>query len=609
MTVKKSILIFYVFIFCLTNSVFAQTELILKDAINKALIEEGLTGAVWSVVDADGKITFDAVGINNKKTGKLLKSTDKVNIGSITKTLIATGILRLATEKKLDISEPIKKYLPQLNFDNQWEVNSPITIRHLLDHTSGLTDIRLWQIFSENAKANSPLEFAFKKNPKVLKVHAQPGSIFSYSNMGYTLLAMVIESVSKEKYERYLDKHLLLPLGMANSTFQFVSQVGNKADTSLAFGHLDNQTIYSALPMYLRPAGQFTTTAYDMAIFAQFLLSDGTINDNEFISSTYLEEMGKPQNTISKQKGLSTGYGLGAMTRDRHGYIGLAHSGNIVGYHAMLYLFPKFKKAFFISHNMDSETANYERFNEILIKYLKLDTTTKHTKTIKHKGLKDWNGYYLPVFSKVEPFTYFDILSSFTKVKITDSSVVLAPFQKAEKILHQVSENILIADGKIGNSNVFYKDNSDKIYISDGFSTLRKVSGYYLLAYWVSFALGCIGLIFLLFSAIFQAVRSKKQILLNPIFASFLATLFLLVPIPFFFFQSFVALGDKTTASLLLFISTCFLPLGFIFSFVQYLRNGLSSLINKFNFIAIILALQWIVVLFIWGLIPFRLWI
>ncbi|MBY0434480.1 MAG: beta-lactamase family protein [Cyclobacteriaceae bacterium] len=367
MTLKKCFYIFYLLIFCLTDSVVAQTDQDLKNEISKALIEEGLTGAVWSMVDADGKITMDAAGLNSKETGKPLKPTDRVNIGSITKTLIATGILRLATENKLDLNNPVGNYLPQFTFDNQWQASNPITVRHLLDHTSGLTDIRLWQIFSEHAKPNSPLEFAFTQHPNVLKVHAPPGEVFSYSNMGYTLLAMIIESVTNEKYESCLDRNLLAPLGMTNSTFQFVSQVGDNADANLAFGHLDNQIIYAALPMYLRPAGQFTTTAYDMAKFAQFLLSDGTINGQEFIHHDYLSQMGQAQNTVSKQKGLLVGYGLGAMTRDRHGVVGLAHSGNIVGYHAMLYWFPKFKKAFFISHNMDSETANYERFNAIFI--------------------------------------------------------------------------------------------------------------------------------------------------------------------------------------------------------------------------------------------------
>ena len=608
MKFKIKFRIFYFFIFCLTNSAFAQTYQNLKNEINKALIEEGLIGAAWSVVDADGKITYDAVGLNNKETGKQLKPTDKVQIGSITKTLIATGILRLATENKLNLNDPVSKYLPHLTFENKWEKSCPITIRHLLDHTSGLTDIRLWQIFSEKANPNSPLELAFNHDPKVLKVHTQPGSVFSYSNMGYTLLGMIVESVTKEKYESYLDKSLLIPLGMTNSTFQFVSQVGKKVDKSLAFGHLDNQKVFPAVPMYLRPAGQFTTTAYDMAIFAQFLLSDGTVNGKMFIDYNYLLQMGKAQNTISNQKGLLVGYGLGAMLRDRHGQIGLAHSGNTVGYHAMLYWFPKFRKAFFISHNMDSETANYERFNKIFIQYLNLDTVLNRPKKVQTKGLEDWMGYYLPIFSKVEPFAYSDILSGFTKVKFNDSMVVLAPFQKAEKTLYQVGNNTLIDEEKLENSHVFYKDSLGKVFISDAFSTHRKVSGYYLVAHWISFILGCIGLLILFFSGFFQMMKSKKRIVSNPIFASFLATILILLPMPFFFLQSFVALGDKTIASILLFFASCFLPIGLAFSFGYYLKNGILSLKNKLNFIAIILAFQWIVVLFTWGLIPFRLW-
>ena len=123
MTHKKYWLLLSYFTLNLTNLLFAQNDLILREEINKALMEEGLTGAVWSIVDMDGKIKFDAVGVNNKETGKQLKSTDKVHIGSITKTLIATGILRLATEKKLDIDEPIEKYLPQLTFYNSWQAD------------------------------------------------------------------------------------------------------------------------------------------------------------------------------------------------------------------------------------------------------------------------------------------------------------------------------------------------------------------------------------------------------------------------------------------------------------------------------------------------------
>ena len=64
---------------------------------------------------------------------------------------------------------------------------------------------------------------------------------------------------------------------MTNSSFKFISQIGNDSDKQLAYGHFDDGKPVSALPMYLRPAGQLTTTAEDIGIFLRFMMSDGTI--------------------------------------------------------------------------------------------------------------------------------------------------------------------------------------------------------------------------------------------------------------------------------------------------------------------------------------------
>jgi CubicO group peptidase (beta-lactamase class C family) len=604
--------LFYTFllIVCVIGSTPAQTNSDLKREIETALKEEGLTGAVWSMVDADGRVTIDAAGLKNGKSGVFLKSTDRVHVGSITKTILAVGMLRLATENKIDLDEPAGKYLPGLQFNNVWEAGHPVTIRHLMDHTSGLTDIRLWQIFSEKADPDSPLAFTFTKDKSVLNIQSQPGTVFSYSNMGYTLLAMIIENVTKERYETYLDKNFLQLLGMKNSTFQFVTQSGDKADLMLAYGHLDGRVIHPALPMYVRPAAQFTTTALDMTLFAKFLMSDGRIGEKEFVKTAYLRQMGQPQHTLAKQNGLQIGYGLGAKRRDRNGQVGLAHSGNIVGYHAMLYWFPEQIKAFFISHNMDSETANYERFNDILIRHSKLDKPTiDPVKTLPLTSIVNWSGYYVPVFSKVEPLAYADVLASFSKVRVNNNSVSIQPFQKPEKTLSQTAPNIFRADGKVENSQVFYQDGEGQSFFSDGFSTHKRINGYYLMAHWISFTLGGLGLVYLLISGIVQTIKFLKHIFSKPISGAFVGVLTLLIPIPFFLTQSFVALGDQNVASVLLFISTGILPVGLAISVIQFLKKGTPKRQDRMLLAAVLFSLQWLLVLFFWNLIPFKLWV
>lgn len=593
----------------LIHAANAQTDDSLQSEIRRALVEEKLTGAVWTVVDADGEIAVDAAGLKNQQTLEPFKPTDKVHIGSVTKTVLAVGVLRLISEEKIGLDDPVGKYLPEIKFDNKWDQTNPVTVRHLLDHTSGLEDLRLWQMFTARAAPDSPLAYAFDKDPSVLRVRTRPGSVFSYSNMGYTLLGMVIEKVANEPYEIYLDANLLRPLKMQNSTFGFVTQIGEKADRDLAMGHLDDQTTFPALPIFLRPAAQFTTTAYDMGLFLKFLMSDGSIDGRPFIKKELLENMGRPENTEAFQKGLRIGYGLGGMKRDRHGVVGFAHSGNIVGYHAMIYAFRESGKAFFISHNMDSESADYERFNEILIRRLNVEKSTEPAKTLNPKELSEWDGYFVPVVSRFEPLAYLDVLTSFTKVTVNDEAVDLSPFQKTSRKLFYAGNGLLTAVGKTERSHVFYKNDENAPIISDGLSSLRKINGSFLLGLWIGFCLGGLGLIYLLVSGAVQLIKFKSRFVKKPVRWAFLAIIMLFVPIPFFFLQSFVSIGDPTFASVLLAISTFLFPLGLAAAGVSYIRNGMPFVYQKADFLAIVFSIQWMLTLAAWGLIPFLLWV
>lgn len=597
-----------VFLSLLFTGILSGQTGTLKQEIEQALKEEGLTGAVWAVVDSDGEIVADAVGIKNLDTKEQLKPADKVHIGSVTKTLLAVGILRLVSENKIDLDAPVDKYLPEIDFDNEWKETNPVTVRHLLDHTSGLEDLRLWQMFTAKAAPNSALAGAFPKDQKILKIRTQPGTVFSYSNMGYTLLGMIIENVTNERYESYFDRHFLKPLGMLDSTFEFVSQTGDKADPRLAMGHLDDQTVFPALPVFLRPASQFTTTAPDMGIFLKFIMSDGQLDGQPFVKADLLKEMGQPFTTRAMQHGLQIGYGLGIMKRDRHGVVGLAHSGNIVGYHAMIYAFPESRKAFFISHNMDSESANYERFNEILLRHLNLKENARTVKAAPPTDVSEYQGYFIPVVSRFETLAYLDVLTGYTNVSFTDEKVILSAFQKSPKELIHTGSGIFTAEGKTSGSHVFYKNEENTPVISDGLSTIKKINGFYLLFHWFSFSLGLAGLAILMVSGLVQLIKYKKDFVKKPVFPAVLSVFLLFIPVPFFLLQSFISIGDATAASVSLAIATFILPFGLLASLLLFIKNKTSGNYDKINLLAIFFLSQWILVLTFWGLIPVLLW-
>ena len=128
-------------------------------------------------------------------------------MGSVTKTVLATGVLRLVTLGEIDLDSPVHRYLPNLKLANPWAAKKPVTVRHLLDHTSGMEDAHFWQLFSEQPTVNTDLIKALPESP--IAIQSQPGTRFSYSNMGYTIMALVIEAVAGQSYEQTLAESLL----------------------------------------------------------------------------------------------------------------------------------------------------------------------------------------------------------------------------------------------------------------------------------------------------------------------------------------------------------------------------------------------------------------
>ncbi|MDQ3040093.1 MAG: beta-lactamase family protein, partial [Pseudomonadota bacterium] len=304
----------------------------LDDRISVRLQEQGLVGAVWATVGPTGEVAVGAAGRKDARRPQLLDGRDRVQVGSVAKPVLATGILLLASQGRVSLDDPVTSLLTDVAFENPWEATDPLRLHHLLDQTSGLDDARLWQVFSLQATPDTPLSEVFTRDPGVLKVRSRPGTRFSYSNMGYTLAGRVIEAVTGERYESFLANKLLAPLGMHDSTFGFVTQEGPGADTRLAMGHFEGGATQAAVPTYVRPAGQLTTTATDIARFARFLMSDGRLQGKAFIDPALLRAMGHAPETEAARAGLRPGYGLGLYTRDRNGVVGRCHGGSTVGY-------------------------------------------------------------------------------------------------------------------------------------------------------------------------------------------------------------------------------------------------------------------------------------
>lgn len=591
-----------------TNYSFAQTKEGLKDSLRTLLKEQKLSGAVWATVNEKGEIITDASGYKNTKTKELLSPTDKMQVGSVAKTILAAGFLRMATLGLLNLDESVKKYLPNLPIENQWNNTNPVTIRQLLDHTSGLTDAKLWHIFSTTATPNTPLESVYINSPNLLKVQARPGSIYSYSNLGYTILGMVIEKITRQRYENYLDENLLVPLGMTNSSFAFITQTGSDADKQLAYGHFDDGEPVPAVPMYLRPAGQLTTTAEDVGIFLRFMMSDGIVDGKAFIRSEYLATVGIQKRTDAYKNGVPIGDAMGAYSRDRYGVVGVAKNGNTLGFSAMIYLFPKHKRAFFIGHNMDSETANYDLFNEVLVKHLGLATRRFITRQqLTENEIRNWKGYYIPVITKVEPFALIDNVFSHTKVGTTKNGALLIPFQGKNKVLIYQEKLLFSMKDRTTISHAFYKTADGAYLITDGVKTIKKVSGFKIAGIAGSLLLGLFGLVYLFVVGFINLVKHRIDFKNNPLFWVFISILALMISFALIATQPFMRMGDRTIATILLAVSSAMIP---IFSVVSLglLIKSRARCLHTVSFWSMVFVLQFSVLLIMNELMPVIMW-
>ncbi|HEX5687038.1 MAG TPA: serine hydrolase domain-containing protein [Ideonella sp.] len=575
----------------------------LSAELTQLLADEHVAGATYALVDGDQALV-GAVGVAHVPTATALTPTAKMHVGSLTKTVLALGALRLVTERRLDLDAPASRYLPDLPFLNPWQATSPVRVRHLLDHTSGLEDLRLWQAFSAANSPDMPLAEAFARDPGVLTVRTEPGRRFSYSNMGYTVLAMVIEAVVGERYEAWAERALLQPLGMAHSSLRFTTQLGVGAEPGLAWGHQDDLSAVAALPVAVRPAGQFTTTAADMALLARFMLGEGrlpgTSDGAPFVAPALLRAMGQPSTTDAAHAGLRAGYGLGLSARDRHGVTGLCHAGSVIGYRGMLCLFQPQRRAFFIAINTDSETARYDRFDQALIRQLALPA---HAPAAGATTLGDeWAGRYVPAPSRFETLRLLDALGSSWIVQAGAAGASLTRPGGHALSLHQVAAGLYRQDDRIAPSHVFMAGPDGERTLSDGLWTLRRVPAAWFYALWASVILGLAGLLHALLATPIRCARWGGS-LGQP---AFVAVLLLLVPVPMFALQPLAAIGDFTLASASLYVVTFALPLLMLahVAWVLWLR----TIGWRADIVAAACVLQLCVLLAWWGLWPAALW-
>ncbi|MGB1288826.1 MAG: serine hydrolase domain-containing protein [Aggregatilineales bacterium] len=246
----------------------------------------------------------------------------RFRIASISKTFTATAILQLRDMGKLRLDDPVSDYLDW--FKLRYPDAPPITIYHLLTHTSGLPRDASIPHWTENKFQSWDDLVATTKNRRPTM---PPLEDFSYSNLGYSLLGGIIEAVSGETWEDYIQRRILDVLDMRHT---IVKPEGNEADLATGYLRMDDGYQRATAPFAatngFSPSASLASNIHDLVKYAKFHLSKG---QTPLLSAYSLRDMHRPHWLY---EGWNGGYGLGISTFLMNDWQLSGHSGGYKGY-------------------------------------------------------------------------------------------------------------------------------------------------------------------------------------------------------------------------------------------------------------------------------------
>ena len=275
-------------------------------------------GAV--LVARDGQVLFDkAYGFANLEWNTPNTPSTRFRLGSVTKQFTAASILLLEERGKLKTSEPVGKYMPDA--PAAW---GGITIFNLLTHTSGIPNFTSFPEYRQLERFDTPVRDViakFRDRP----LDFAPGEKMLYSNSGYVVLGYLVEKISGQDYESFVQQNIFTPLGMKDSGYDSNTRIIAQRAAGYTPGRdgLRNADfVHMSVP---HGAGALYSTTHDLLLWEQGLFG------GKLLSAASLAKMTTP---------FKGDYGLGVMIQTVNGRKRISHGGSIEGFNTSLVYFP-----------------------------------------------------------------------------------------------------------------------------------------------------------------------------------------------------------------------------------------------------------------------------
>ncbi|HEX7878772.1 MAG TPA: serine hydrolase domain-containing protein [Candidatus Eisenbacteria bacterium] len=264
-------------------------------------------------------------------------------VGSISKVFTATAVMQLVDRGLVELDAPIDRYVHKVSIPATFP--DPVTVRQLLDHTAGFDEIRPG---TQAASRDSLLPLADFLRHRLVRVRP-PGRTIAYSTYGMTLAGELVEEVSGQPFERYMEENIWRPLGMSRTCINVPERwLGHTARGYELSG--DSLAVQPWEWYHTIPASSINATASDMARFLLAHLDYGAAASERLFDERTGMEMQRQQVTMDPRL---PGFALGFY----EDYVGklrvLEHGGNTAGFSAELLLIPGHHAGFFVVNHLE----------------------------------------------------------------------------------------------------------------------------------------------------------------------------------------------------------------------------------------------------------------
>lgn len=593
----------------------------LRQQLEKILHDTHTPGMSVAIVHRDGPEWVAGLGIADVAANRATTADTLFRIGSTSKAFVSLSILMLADQGKLSLDDPVRKLAPDAWFENRWEATDPIRVVNLLEHTTGWDDMHFREYAKDAAGMTLQQGLDYDHHSRVSRW--RPGTRMAYCNSGPPVAADIVEKLTGQRFEDFVQQNLFQPIGMKTATY-FEPAPG----TATTLYHPDGKTPYRYWNILLRPAGSINASAHDMAAYVQFYLNRGAVNGKPIVPASDIDRMETPQSTWAAKDGMKFGYGLSDYWSAEEGFVYHGHDGGVEGGLTDLSYMPDNNVGYFFSINSGSGDA-FERVGKAIRAYITRNLPKPWLPPVAPlpAAASDYAGWYVPDSPRVELAHFLERLLGVTWLRFQNGNLLLDDLGAwNDTYIPVAGTQFRHIPRKKDNPPApvamfeLLTPNAEGRFVQAGMSTtMKRIPAWQAIMQITATIFVLLSLVAILLYAPFWIlgglIRKRRRPLergmrLWPL----LATLSLIAFVTLFIVSGddlIERLGNLTGWSVALFLSTVFFgiaSLGSAISFWRTPREAVRPGVRRFSLIVILALLIATAFLAYWGVIGLRTW-